>query len=161
MTFDELQAQLSLGGDRPRRFKEDIRITTPTITTPTQGTLRPSRLINPYHSLGSGINRALLHNDESGNLHVTPYRREGGFTATIRRKSSLAKTANQIVETILDNPSTTIPDLAESLKVTERAIVPGRHRRHPKAKQIKALRESNINRRIGSAKGGHWEVLGG
>jgi len=58
-------------------------------------------------SKGSGIKRALTEwdkidfdNDESGNLHVTPYRRvprsiktkakrtTGGFTATIHRKSS-------------------------------------------------------------------------
>lgn len=111
------------------------------------------RLNNPYRGLGSGTKRALVEwdkidfdNDESGNL----------FIATIHRKSSgessiehFSKTTGKIVQAILKNPNVTIPELSKSSGLTERAI----------EKQLKALRESGTIRRIGPAKGGHWEVI--
>ena len=43
----------------------------------------------------------------------------------------------------------TIPELAVELKVTTRAV----------EKQIARLRDAERLRRIGPAKGGHWEVV--
>ncbi|PKN31131.1 MAG: hypothetical protein CVU64_00265 [Deltaproteobacteria bacterium HGW-Deltaproteobacteria-21] len=43
----------------------------------------------------------------------------------------------------------TIPDLAEALTISTRAV----------EKQIMRLRNEGRLRRIGPAKGGHWEVL--
>ena len=49
---------------------------------------------------------------------------------------------------MLEMPDITIPELAEKLDRTERAI----------QLQITKLKESQIIDRIGSAKCGHWEV---
>jgi ATP-dependent DNA helicase RecG len=46
-------------------------------------------------------------------------------------------------------PRMTIPDLAESLAVSTRAV----------EKQIAKLREEGRIRRIGPARGGYWEVI--
>ena len=53
------------------------------------------------------------------------------------------------MELIIENPRVTIPELAESLSITERAI----------EKQIRKLREENKLQRVGPAKGGHWKIL--
>ena len=45
-------------------------------------------------------------------------------------------------------PAATIPELADKLGVTTRAV----------EKQIAKLKKSNRLRRIGPARGGHWEV---
>ena len=50
---------------------------------------------------------------------------------------------------MLQKPTITIPEIANNLGITTRAI----------EKQLKQLREKNIIRRIGGAKGGSWEVL--
>ncbi|MCK5242186.1 HTH domain-containing protein [bacterium] len=46
--------------------------------------------------------------------------------------------------------ATTISEISEILKITERAV----------EKQIKALRQSGRLKRVGARKGGHWEVSG-
>ena len=61
----------------------------------------------------------------------------------------LGKTARSIVESMKLNPGITIPELADQLKRTERAI----------ELQINTLRENEMVARVGPAKGGHWEVL--
>jgi ATP-dependent DNA helicase RecG len=48
-----------------------------------------------------------------------------------------------------DNPHTTIAELAENLNLSTRAI----------EKQIAKLQELDRIRRVGSDKGGRWEVL--
>ena len=60
------------------------------------------------------------------------------------------KSSGKIIEAIQANNEVTIPELADSLGITPRAI----------EKQIAKLREEGCLRRVGPAKGGHWEVLG-
>ncbi|MCD4805926.1 MAG: winged helix-turn-helix transcriptional regulator [Desulfobacterales bacterium] len=47
------------------------------------------------------------------------------------------------------NPGVTIAELSEQVGIGDRAI----------EKQISKLKEQNLIRRIGPAKGGHWEVV--
>jgi len=58
-------------------------------------------------------------------------------------------TSETILVLLLQNPKITIPEIANNLGLTTRAI----------EKQIKQLREANVIRRNGGAKGGSWEVL--
>ena len=97
----------------------------------------------PYRGLGSGITRALeawpemdLVDDRDGCL----------FTATVHRK--MGKTSGKILAALKEDGHLTIPELASMIGVTERSI----------ERNIRKLQEQGLLRRIGPAKGGHWEV---
>ena len=55
----------------------------------------------------------------------------------------------RIVIILKDSPDITIPTLAEILGVTTRAV----------EKQIAKLKREGRIRRVGPAKGGHWEII--
>jgi predicted HTH transcriptional regulator len=59
------------------------------------------------------------------------------------------KTPGKIVELLKGNPGLTIPELAEQVGKSERAV----------ERAVKKLREAGQLRRVGPAKGGHWQVL--
>jgi len=59
------------------------------------------------------------------------------------------KTSGKIVELMLADSSITIPELAEALAISTRAV----------EMQIRKLKENEVIGRIDGAKGGHWEVL--
>ena len=59
------------------------------------------------------------------------------------------KTSGKILDEIRKNMEITIPDLSVRIGVTERSI----------KRNIKTLQEGGRLRRVGPAKGGHWEVL--
>lgn len=112
----------------------------------------------PYHGLGSGIMRAL---EEWRDIDFTDDREGCLFTVTIHRKvprdladltgyrKSSGKTENQVFAFLSDNPEITIPELAEKLGLTTRAV----------EKQIAKLREKGRLRRIGPARGGRWQTI--
>jgi len=107
----------------------------------------------PYHGLGSGIKRAL---EQWPQIDFTDDREGCLFTATVSRtiaassvKSSV-KTEEQILGYLSEKTELTIPDLAEALGLSTRAV----------EKQIAKLRKSGRLRRVGSRKAGRWEVLG-
>lgn len=99
----------------------------------------------PYRGLGSGIKRALeawpridFIDDREGSL----------FTATVRRverirsvKSSV-KTEEQILALLAEKPEMTIPELAEVLSLSTRAV----------EKQIANIRKEGRLRRVGPKK---------
>ena len=116
----------------------------------------------PYHGLGSGIKRALekwsaidFADDHDGCL----------FTATVHRKAveelelvniapegslkSSPKTEDRILELMRGDASITTEKLGGVLGITKRAVL----------KQIEKLKEQGRLRRVGPAKGGHWEVI--
>ncbi len=64
-------------------------------------------------------------------------------------EKSSEKSSEKILQLISENPYTTISELAKFLNLSTRAI----------EKQIKKLQENNKLKRIGPAKGGHWEVV--
>ena len=117
----------------------------------------------PYHGLGSGIKRALTDwpgidfvDDHDGCL----------FTAKVHRKpveelklvdesqksspKSSPKTETKLLELISRDPSITSEQMGVALGITKRAVL----------KQIDKLKGDGRLRRVGPAKGGHWEVLG-
>lgn len=59
------------------------------------------------------------------------------------------KTSDKIIEELSLNSSMTIPELAEKIGVTARSI----------ERNLKKLQDEGLLRRIGPAKGGHWEVI--
>lgn len=74
------------------------------------------------------------------------------FRENLQGKTSgkkLGKTAQGVVKLVLAMPRITIPEIAEKLGRSERAIF----------MQINKLKEEGIIRRIGPDKGGHWEVI--
>ena len=114
----------------------------------------------PYHGLGSGIKRAL---EKWPRIDFTDDRDGCLFTATVHRtataetgKSSVessgkssGKTIDKVLGFLSGKPAMTIPELAEALGMTSRGV----------EKQISKLRRDGRLRRIGPAKGGHWEVI--
>ena len=123
----------------------------------------------PYRGLGSGIKRALeawpeidFADDRDGCL----------FTATVHRKAvkkiktgmvndvgspksslksspkSSVKTEDRILDLISQDDAVTTERLGEFLGISKRAVL----------KQIDKLKKQGRLRRIGPAKGGHWEV---
>ncbi len=123
----------------------------------------------PYHGLGSGIKRALaawpqidFADDRDGCL----------FTATVHRKPvtelklvnitpksspirspkssprSSSKTDEQILVLIKADTTITTEQMGKTLGITKRAVL----------KQIEKLKEQGRLRRIGPARGGHWEL---
>lgn len=120
----------------------------------------------PYHGLGSGIKRAL---DDWPEIDFTDDRDGCLFTATVHRKEregsgknageeapiettlvkTLVKTPDRILSLLSENPTLSIPQLAEDMGKSESAV----------ERAIRKLRKENRLKRIGPAKGGHWEVV--
>ena len=120
----------------------------------------------PFHGLGSGIKRTL---DDWQDIDFIDDREGCLFTATVHRKEvkgsfkivgppqdaersspkSSPKTEDQIMELLRQDASITTEALGKALGITKRAIL----------KQIDKLKEQGRLRRIGPAKGGHWEIV--
>jgi ATP-dependent DNA helicase RecG len=62
---------------------------------------------------------------------------------------SSEKSSEKILALLKANPELSAREVAEAMGITSRAV----------EKQISKLRDENRIRRIGPAKGGHWEVV--
>ncbi|MCX5810232.1 MAG: putative DNA binding domain-containing protein [Proteobacteria bacterium] len=135
--------------------------------------------ILPYKGLGSGIKRAL---EDWPDISFTDDRESCLFTATVHRKEvkgsekpaevadegsgkssqkssqksspisspiSSPKTENRIIELINRDAFVSTVHLGEILNISKRAVL----------KQIQKLKEQGRLKRVGPAKGGHWEVI--
>jgi ATP-dependent DNA helicase RecG len=116
----------------------------------------------PYHGLGSGIVRAL---DAWPRIDFADDRDGCLFTATVHRKpvgelildksspksspKGSSKTEDQILEMIRGDPYTTTQAMGDILGITKRAVI----------KQVNKLKAQGRLRRVGPAKGGHWEAI--
>ena len=120
----------------------------------------------PYHGLGSGIKRAL---DKWPDIAFTDDRDGCLFTATVHRKPvselnlaadsakstsisspiSSPKTEVQIIELIRQDAVVSTESLGEALGISKRAVL----------KQIAKLKSRGRLKRVGPARGGHWEVV--
>ena len=102
----------------------------------------------PYRGLGSGIKRAL---EDWPEIDFTDDREGCLFTATVHRKEDIdsEKSSEKILALLKAEPRLAARVVAERLEITQRAV----------EKQIAKLREDGRLRRIGPARGGHWEVL--
>jgi predicted HTH transcriptional regulator len=63
--------------------------------------------------------------------------------------SDLEKTSGKILDAVRQNPQVTIPELSAQIGVTTRSI----------ERNLQKLQDEKRLRRIGPAKGGHWQVL--
>lgn len=59
------------------------------------------------------------------------------------------KSSVKILDLLKGNPRTTIPEMAEVLHLSTRAV----------EKNLLKLKQEKCIKRVGSARGGHWEVL--
>ncbi len=74
-----------------------------------------------------------------------------GFQTIIRRVWSGEEPSGLILDMIRRQPEITIPEMAEALGKSTRAI----------EMQLAKLRKSGKVQRVGPAKGGHWEITEG
>jgi ATP-dependent DNA helicase RecG len=121
-----------------------------------------SKGILPYRGLGSSIKRALeawpeidFIDDRDGCLFIATVHRKPETSSgkmevlpIVSGKTS-GKTSGKILAALEEDGNLTIPELASLIGVTERSI----------ERNIKKLQEQGRLRRVGPAKGGHWEVL--
>jgi len=111
--------------------------------------------ILPYRGLGNGIRRALkaypqldFVDDREANLFkVILFTGQPNAAASLGEK--LDETQSAMLMVIAANPKVTIKNLAESLNLSTTAI----------EKNLKQLKQHQRIRRVGPAKGGHWEVI--
>lgn len=68
----------------------------------------------------------------------------------ISSPKSSPKTEDQIIQFLRQNGSLTTEDLGKAIGISKRAVL----------KQIDKLKAQGRLRRVGPAKGGHWEVTG-
>jgi ATP-dependent DNA helicase RecG len=119
----------------------------------------------PYYGLGSGITRALGERPEidfvddrdgcqfKAIVHRKEAKDSGGFDR-LSKSSGMSsgigsgKNEQKLLALLSETPSMTIPELAEILGISTRAV----------EKQIARFRQNGQLRRIGSARGGHWQV---
>lgn len=76
------------------------------------------------------------------------YKNQEKLLRTGSKKAS-PKTSLKILEMLKKSPETTIKDLATTLNISIRAV----------KYQIKTLQEKELIERIGSARGGHLEII--
>jgi len=121
----------------------------------------------PYHGLGSGIKRAL---EEWPDIDFIDDHEGCLFTVTVHRKKikssektgeglgeklgeglgeKLGETGRKMLTLIAGDNFITIPRIAESLGISTTAV----------EKNLSKLKQKGVLRRIGPAKGGHWEVI--
>ncbi len=65
------------------------------------------------------------------------------------RRENVGKTSGKILDACRDNPSITIPELADLIGITERSI----------QRNIQKLQSNNLLHRVGGRKEGSWEVI--
>ena len=153
MKKSELKAIAIKGEDCRLQFKQDIR-------NPILVSYIAKGMLS-YWGLGSGIKRALeawpeidFADDRDGCLFtVTVHRKIGESSPKISETprelpKTSGKTSGKILAALKQDENLTIPELASFIGVTERSI----------ERNIKKLQEQNRLRRIGPAKGGHWEL---
>ena len=103
----------------------------------------------PYHGLGSGIRRALAAWPE---IDFVSDHEACLITATVHRHAQIivsGKTSGKILAAVRQNARITIPELASEIGITERSV----------ERNIQKLQDEGLLRRIGAAKGGHWEIV--
>ncbi len=74
-----------------------------------------------------------------------------GDTTQETREKTREKTREIILALIKENPTITTKVMAERIGITDKGI----------EWQLRKLKEENILKRVGPAKGGHWEIIGG
>ncbi len=102
---------------------------------------------NYIERIGTGINR--IKKAVDGNV---TFGYDSFFTVVFTRekqRKTSGKTSGKIISLIEEDAYITIPEMATKLKLTERSI----------QRNLRNLQLTKMLKRVGGAKGGHWEVL--
>ena len=102
--------------------------------------------------IGTGINRIKNSIKEHGKGDVEFYYNNFfivTFTKTKKVGESLSKNQRLIVKSMVENPNVSAKDLSDIIGISQRKI----------EENISKLTKKGLIRRIGSAKGGCWEVI--
>lgn len=91
--------------------------------------------------------RLPVHPKDLPLVEDAPSETSGETSGKMSGKTS-GKTSGKILQHMQENPRITIPELAAALGITERSV----------ERTIHKLQQEGMIRRIGPAKGGHWEV---
>ena len=107
--------------------------------------------INMVEQVGSGIGR--IRKDLEENSQPKPiYKTDGLFTVIFKRRNfgkTSVKTSVKILELVKEDPKITIPEMSNLIGVTERSV----------ERNISKLKKEGTLKRIGSDKGGYWEII--
>ena len=106
--------------------------------------------------IGTGINRIKKAVKEHGQGNVEFYY-NNFFTVTFTRTKkvgekvgeSLSKNQRLIVKTIVENPNVSAKDLSDIIGISQRKI----------EENISKLKKKGLLKRIGSPRGGYWEII--
>jgi len=71
------------------------------------------------------------------------------FTRTKKATEKVTENQKKILNSIKGNPNITKQELSKKVGISDRKI----------KDNIKKLKENNLLKRIGSPKGGHWEII--
>lgn len=99
--------------------------------------------IPEFKNISDGFMVTVFSGHENINFGLTNVDLEKGS------EKSSEKSSEKIMVLLRRNQNLTIDELSKALKITTRAV----------EKQLAALKEQGLLKRIGPAKGGHWEVI--
>jgi len=98
---------------------------------------------------GRGISGAFKHIKDYGLPEPEITEVSGGFEVCIFSKEvTTAKTREEIIRMISENPKITMRDLADKIGISDKGI----------EWNIRKLKDLGILKRVGPTKGGHWEI---
>lgn len=106
--------------------------------------MRIFRDLDLVEQLGSGMPRILQAYPKTSFHFTDNFIR---MVIPVSGKSS-GESSGKIIQAIQENGQITIPELAQAIGISTRAV----------EKQIARLRDSSLIRRVGHAKGGYWEI---
>ena len=104
---------------------------------------RAAGLGDPEFDISSGTFSIIIHRRKSANSIGLPER------LPERLPESISGSKKTILSKLVENPQTTIPDLIAILGISHTAV----------KKNLSWLKSHGYIRRVGGARGGHWEVL--
>jgi len=106
------------------------------------------RAIGLIESWGRGVDVMVKACSEYG-LPTTVLRYEDSGFRVIFSGKTLGKTPDMILAALIQDSTLSVPELASRMNKSESAV----------ERAIRKLRETGKLKRIGPAKGGHWQVL--
>ena len=109
--------------------------------------MRIFRDLDMVEQLGSGVPRILRAYSKNSFIFGDSFTRMI-FSISTNLKSSV-KSSVKIFNLIKENKNITIPEIAQKIKLSTRAV----------EKQIAKLKEQNKLKRVGPDKGGYWKIM--
>ena len=156
ISIDNLQKQIAAGEDSTRQFKADVRNAESLASemaafANSEGGMLFIGVADDCSIRGltrKDVNRVnqLISNAAS---HLVRNPLMSGKTSGKSTEKSTEKSSEKVLKILKNTPALSAREVADRLELSPRAV----------EKQIAKLREKGLLRRVGPAKGGHWEVL--